>query len=728
MYAPAVVCGPPRRRLPRPSCWGRDDECRSRRDRRRRPHRADRRDPARPVRRRVPGPGPVGVGLPAAPGRPPRRRGLPHPGPPRAARRVRRDLPALPRVCGSSTGHAGARRVPARHRRRAGTATPRRTCSTSRSWRRILRANLARYAVRHPARQHRGHRADPGRPAGVRVDVTDRATGARRRRPRRVRARLRRRQQPDPRRDRRQHAATCTFDAALARRRRRHRRPTSASGKACTRCATRPAPAPTCGSATTRYRWEFRLTPGETADDFRDIDPAAPAHRAVDRRHPASTELQIVRVAEYTFRAQIADRWRDRRVFLLGDAAHLTPPFIGQGMGAGLRDAANLAWKLAGVLGGNLARDRAGHLRDRTQAARPRHDPAGEADRYGHDRPAAKSGNRLRRAGRATPAPPARRSRTSSSDSRTPPLRRSDLVVRPRLRRSLGRAAVPERGPRRPTAASTTWPPAVSPSSPSIAPSPAQRAEIERRGAVLDHRPTGQRTAPMAAPRPRPRRRRPPRRHRSPCQPTAAPPCDRRCPVGRRVTESSAAPAIVLVFCVSYQQVENHLLQPAITSHAVQLNPPIVLVSVLAAAEPGGIGGHPAGHPGRRHLADPGGGTSSHAGGRPTPYQRRPAQPTAGAAAAWTAHRASTGGTAEGRAAGTRGPPTGHRPETDRGADGALAAVTWSRSPIPRASAVDAVARRSSAHSARAASSATTVTFTMFAIQYDSWPTLAWSR
>jgi len=61
-----------------------------------------------------------------------------------------------------------------------------------------------------------------------------------------------------------------------------------------------------------------------------------------------------VRVAEYTFRAQLADHWRDRNVFLLGDAAHLTPPFIGQGMGAGLRDADNLSWKLARVIDGGL--------------------------------------------------------------------------------------------------------------------------------------------------------------------------------------------------------------------------------------------------------------------------------------------------------------------------------------------------------------------------------------
>lgn len=60
--------------------------------------------------------------------------------------------------------------------------------------------------------------------------------------------------------------------------------------------------------------------------------------------------LSLRRVTEYTFRARVASRWRDHNVFILGDAAHLTPPFIGQGLGAGLRDAANLAWKLAGVL------------------------------------------------------------------------------------------------------------------------------------------------------------------------------------------------------------------------------------------------------------------------------------------------------------------------------------------------------------------------------------------
>src|SRR5207302_1744554 len=63
-----------------------------------------------------------------------------------------------------------------------------------------------------------------------------------------------------------------------------------------------------------------------------------------------SVPVEVLRQAEYTFTAQVADRWRDRRVFLLGDAAHQTPPFIGQGLGSGLRDAANLTWKLARAL------------------------------------------------------------------------------------------------------------------------------------------------------------------------------------------------------------------------------------------------------------------------------------------------------------------------------------------------------------------------------------------
>jgi 3-(3-hydroxy-phenyl)propionate hydroxylase len=103
----------------------------------------------------------------------------------------------------------------------------------------------------------------------------------------------------------------------------------------------------------TRYRWEFRLLDGETAADFGTVDALLPLIRPWVAHVPASA-LELVRVTEYTFRAQMADSWRRDNVFLLGDAAHLTPPFIGQGMGAGLRDAMNLCWKLAGVLHGSL--------------------------------------------------------------------------------------------------------------------------------------------------------------------------------------------------------------------------------------------------------------------------------------------------------------------------------------------------------------------------------------
>lgn len=105
-----------------------------------------------------------------------------------------------------------------------------------------------------------------------------------------------------------------------------------------------------------RYRWEFQLREGETSEDFATAATLKPLIEPWTRDVP-DDRLDLVRAAEYTFRAQVADRWRDRQVFILGDAAHLTPPFIGQGMGAGLRDAANLAWKLAGVIDGSLPTD-----------------------------------------------------------------------------------------------------------------------------------------------------------------------------------------------------------------------------------------------------------------------------------------------------------------------------------------------------------------------------------
>ncbi|NNN34021.1 bifunctional 3-(3-hydroxy-phenyl)propionate/3-hydroxycinnamic acid hydroxylase [Streptomyces sp. S3(2020)] len=94
-----------------------------------------------------------------------------------------------------------------------------------------------------------------------------------------------------------------------------------------------------------RYRWEFRLEEGQQLDDglLRELVAPWVDILGVDDFH-------VIRQARYTFRARIADRWRRGRMFLLGDAAHLTPPFVGQGLCAGLRDAYNLTWKLARVL------------------------------------------------------------------------------------------------------------------------------------------------------------------------------------------------------------------------------------------------------------------------------------------------------------------------------------------------------------------------------------------
>ncbi|SOR83862.1 bifunctional 3-(3-hydroxy-phenyl)propionate/3-hydroxycinnamic acid hydroxylase [Streptomyces chartreusis] len=92
-----------------------------------------------------------------------------------------------------------------------------------------------------------------------------------------------------------------------------------------------------------RYRWEFRLREGAEQPVRELVAPWLPPSYDGD--------FEVIREAQYTFRARVADRWRIGRVFLLGDAAHLTPPFIGQGLCSGLRDAYNLTWKLARVLG-----------------------------------------------------------------------------------------------------------------------------------------------------------------------------------------------------------------------------------------------------------------------------------------------------------------------------------------------------------------------------------------
>lgn len=101
----------------------------------------------------------------------------------------------------------------------------------------------------------------------------------------------------------------------------------------------------------TRHRWEFELLKDESPADFGTLAELAPLLAPWETD---TSDFEIIRSAEYTFRAQLADRWHAGGVFILGDAAHLTPPFIGQGMGAGIRDAWNLAWKAAAVINGAL--------------------------------------------------------------------------------------------------------------------------------------------------------------------------------------------------------------------------------------------------------------------------------------------------------------------------------------------------------------------------------------
>ena len=232
---------------------------------------------------------------------------------------------------------------------------------------------------------------------------------------------------------------------------------------------------------TTHHRWEFRLLAGETADDYREIEKLQPLLAPWTGKLPVD-RLEIMRVAGYTFHAQVADRWRDRPVFLLGDAAHLTPPFIGQGMGAGMRDAMNLAWKLAGVLHGDLPSsvldsyeaERKPHVRTMIRRAKL----MGTAMTAGGE-----AGSLVRR----VLAP--RMHHLSwlpflSTATETPPVGRSDLAMRPPLGRTLvgrqcpnasidgGRHVDDVVGGRFAVVTSTD-------------PSAAQRAHVDQRGGVL---------------------------------------------------------------------------------------------------------------------------------------------------------------------------------------------------------------------------------------------------
>lgn len=112
-------------------------------------------------------------------------------------------------------------------------------------------------------------------------------------------------------------------------------------------------PTVNCVQPQGHHRFEFMLAPGQTREHME--DPATV--REYLSRHVDVDRFEVLRKLVYTFNALVAERWREGRVLLAGDAAHMTPQFIGQGMNAGVRDAYNLGWKLHAVIRGLAGED-----------------------------------------------------------------------------------------------------------------------------------------------------------------------------------------------------------------------------------------------------------------------------------------------------------------------------------------------------------------------------------
>lgn len=95
-----------------------------------------------------------------------------------------------------------------------------------------------------------------------------------------------------------------------------------------------------------RLRWEIMVMP---EDDVQNLTRPETIWDLL-KDHIQSENAEIERAAVYTFHALLAKQWQKNRLIIAGDAAHQTPPFMGQGMAAGIRDAANLAWKLKALI------------------------------------------------------------------------------------------------------------------------------------------------------------------------------------------------------------------------------------------------------------------------------------------------------------------------------------------------------------------------------------------
>ena len=196
-------------------------------------------------------------------------------------------------------------------------------------------------------------------------------------------------------------------------------------------------------------RWELMLNPGE-----QEPDPWKLLARWI-----TPDDAQLWRAAAYRFHALVARQWRGGRVFLAGDAAHQQPPFTGQGMCQGIRDAANLSWKLQYVLAGKAGDglldtyevERSAHVRKLTAIIKDIGKIIGERDPKAAARarsPAAQGGRRQGRNRAAAEPDPAARRRPALDPSafgeRHPVSeRRQDRHAR--RRQVAGRSAVSER-------------------------------------------------------------------------------------------------------------------------------------------------------------------------------------------------------------------------------------------------------------------------------------------
>jgi 3-(3-hydroxy-phenyl)propionate hydroxylase len=121
-----------------------------------------------------------------------------------------------------------------------------------------------------------------------------------------------------------------------------------------------------CPTPLGHHRWEY---PARTDEDEQTLLREENIWKVLNDQGITPEHVKILRAVIYSHHVRVADRWRVGRVFLAGDAAHAMPPWIGQGMSAGVRDVANLCWKLAAVL-----RDQApDSLLDSYQAERKPH-------------------------------------------------------------------------------------------------------------------------------------------------------------------------------------------------------------------------------------------------------------------------------------------------------------------------------------------------------------------